>query len=437
MPRALPAGPRLLDYLVACLIPVYVWRIQDALPLLAKIQFPIIISLLTLAVFVLEGQAAVTMRLLKTPVLKVALFILFWCAVSVPASVYPGLSFGFVVNDFSKTFLMMLMIASSIRNVNDVERLGLANIIGAVIYCAKILTTFRMGSDGRLDSELYYDANDICMMVVCTLPLTVYFLRGGSKVWQKLLALPAAGLFMLTIARTGSRGGFLGLLAVLGFLLVGFRAIPAKMRVGSVAGLAVALILVAGPQYWTMMNSILHPEEDYNTQTESGRTEIWKRGIGYMARRPLTGVGVNAFTVAEGTLSELAARQAEGQGLKWSAAHNSYVQIGAELGIPGLIAFVVFLFQLLKSGWRTSRSPRREGRDTARQRAMAEALVATMVGYCVCGFFLSQAYAAYLYLTCGMICGLSVVSMGRSGVRRPSAPMTQGHRGQQVRIKHA
>ena len=418
--RAAPKA-RAYDYLVACLIPVYVWRIQDVIPILGKVQFPIILSLTSLVVFVLGGYAEKALPRFKSPVIKTTGFILIWAVASVPTSVYPGLSASFIITDFGKTLLMMVIIASSIRHVNDIERLALSNMGSAVIYCSFILKYSKVGSDGRLAGVLYYDANDLAMMVVCTLPLAVYFIRGGARFWQRLVALPCAGIFMVTIARSGSRGGFLGLVAVVIFLVVGFHAIPKKTRIGAVAGLGLLLVLVAGQQYWTLMGSILKPEDDYNTSAESGRMKVWARGVGYMAGHPLTGVGVNAFAVAEGTISSIAGRQLEGQGVKWSAAHNSYVQIGAELGVPGIVAFLILLRSMLMSGWQVARSKRDDTGEGPRERALAEALLATMVGYCVAGFFLSQAYSAYLYATCGLMTGLAAIALKQRRGRPPRA----------------
>src|SRR5258708_33328068 len=84
-------------------------------------------------------------------------------------------------------------------------------------------------------------------------------------------------------------------------------------------------------------------KDDYNHTSETGRMQIWSRGIGYMLANPLLGVGPNNFPAAEGTLSPLAERQQYGIGVRWNAAHNSFVQIGAELGLPGLTLFVAVI----------------------------------------------------------------------------------------------
>jgi len=133
---------------------------------------------------------------------------------------------------------------------------------------------------------------------------------------------------------------------------------------------------------------------------------IWKRGIGYMADRPLTGVGLAAFPTAEGTISPLADRQMFGRGVKWSAAHNSFVQVGAELGVLALVVFTATVFGALLMMGRLARDALARGdRGIA---AFARAQGAVMVGYLVAGFFLSQAYAPFLFVSLGLIVGFDV-----------------------------
>ena len=404
---------RMLDYFLCACVLAYVWRIQDLFPILAKIEFPSLVSVGALIAFYLEDCISALPRRLFSPIMSVVCFIVVWMALSVPGSVYPGLSFGFVVSDFVKTFALAAMIAVSARGFPDIERIIVTNVVGAVLYCTTILAQFSPGSGGRLGRLGYYDANDLALLVVCTLPLAIYFLRTGALWWHRLLALAASGVFAIAIVRSGSRGGFVALIAVVLVILVAFRAIRARTRITAVACGVIVLFAVAGPKFWEMMGTILHPESDYNTSHESGRLQIWKRGFGYMMSRPVFGVGANAFRVAEGTISEEAARQSVGRGFTWTAAHNSFVQIGAELGIPGLIAFCLLLVRLFRVCWRTGR------RETqSPETALAQATFASLVGYVVAGSFLSQAYSTFLYTLCAVVTALAFVAHGRS---RPAA----------------
>ncbi|MGH7462354.1 MAG: hypothetical protein ACREMA_15185, partial [Longimicrobiales bacterium] len=92
-------------------------------------------------------------------------------------------------------------------------------------------------------------------------------------------------------------------------------------------------------------------------------------------------------------------------GLNWSTAHSSFVQLGAELGIPGLIAFLMLLFKAYQSATRPVAAGQSDP-ESLRTRALGQALAASLVGYLVAGFFLSQAYSAFLYVLFGMITAL-------------------------------
>lgn len=413
------------DWLVIGLVMTYVWRLQDLFPLLAAVQLPILISLAALGVF-LAGHTRRAQLAFRDRRVRLATFILIWMVLSVPTSVYTGLSLRFIINDHIKTFLMMLLLIASIRSFRDVERLALAHLVGASLYCVMILTRFSPGAGGRLGDLYYYDSNDLSLLIVSTLPFAVYAL-GVRGAWKKFLAMAAALIFVVAIVQSGSRGGFLGLIAVGLFLLFGYRSVPARVRLGAVAGVLVLLISFAGPRYWEMMGTLLKPTEDYNWsgQNDVGRMAIWTRGMGYMADRPILGVGVQGFATAEGTLSEISRRQQYGIGFKWSTAHNSFVQIGAELGVPGLVAFILLLASAVRGAWTAGTGRRGPPRGGGRPRAMGQALVGALVGYMVAGFFLSQAYSVFLYSVLGMIVGLRIVgersarARARMGSRAP------------------
>jgi O-antigen ligase len=424
------------DYLLFSMILIYVWRIQDLFPILSKIQVPILCSLAALSLFVVQGHASRALSALRTPILIVAAFILVWMVVSVPGSVYQGMSFRYIVGDHIKTFLMMVMIAASIRVFADVERLVFAFLLGAGIYCVLVLTTLEVGSNGRLGDLFYYDSNDLAMMIVCTLPYALYFLRSGAKLWQRWLALASAGIIVLAIVRTGSRGGFLALIGVVACMLIWFTAFRAKVRFGFVALSALLVFAFAGPRYWTMMGTMLNPKSDYNWSgnADDGRMAIWKRGMGYMASNPIAGVGAGAFWVAEGTISPIADRQNYGEGLKWSTAHNSFVQIGAELGMPGLIAFLLLIYRMFATAWRIGRSRVRGDRPRS-ENALGQATVACLVGYVIAGSFLSQAYSAYLYATCGVLTGFAI-AVREPDTMRAFARRTAKARGRVSRAFH-
>lgn len=409
--RALASpGAGLFQHLAVAMLLIYLWRIQDIVRFIGQARLPKLIALAAIVMFLMNGHVNRLMVWIKTPIMSVVGFILVWMVASVPLGVYKGFSLGFIYGEHAKVLVLTAILLASIRSLADIERLAFANMLGAAGYCLFILVITDPSDGGRLGGLIYYDSNDVSMMIVCTLPFAVYFLRPNARTWQRLAALACLPVFVMAIVACGSRGGFLGLVCVAGFLVFGFGAIPKKVRIGATVTAAVLLASVGTAQYWDRLDTLFDIANDYNMTDEIGRVEIWKRGMGYMASNPLTGVGVNAFPVAEGVISDLASRQAEGIGLKWSAAHSSFVQIAAELGLPGIIAFLLLLWRLYAAARRISTSTSRQGPIADDERAFAQALIGTLIGYVVCGSLLSQAYSAYLYALCGIVTGLAIVT---------------------------
>ena len=150
------------------------------------------------------------------------------------------------------------------------------------------------------------------------------------------------GLILLTLGFvwTGSRGGFIALAAVAIFIVLRYSAMPLRWRLSATALVAAVLLASASDQYWQQMSTITSEDRLQPDTSETGRLQIWSRGIGYMLANPILGLGPGNFQAAEGTLSPHAERQQYGIGVRWNAAHNSFIQVGAELGIPGLILFL-------------------------------------------------------------------------------------------------
>jgi O-antigen ligase len=247
------------------------------------------------------------------------------------------------------------------------------------------------------------------MFLCCVMPIAVYFITKRGRALPRLLALGALVSFIVGLVRSGSRGGFLAFLAVGVFLLVKHKGIPVRLRVGSIVLAVVVMSAFGTAQYWKLMRSILSPETDYNWSGNSdrGRIEIWKRGVGYMLTHPLTGVGPNDFEYAEGKSQLNKERLERGRGWVWTAPHNSFVQIGAELGVTGLLLFVAILYSLFRYLNRAAKAIRARAGPGANDRvAMAMAIFGSLLAYMIAGFFLSQGYAAMLYGLLGLGVGL-------------------------------
>jgi O-antigen ligase len=225
-----------------------------------------------------------------------------------------------------------------------------------------------------------------------TLPLATAMAISSRRV-ARWVAWGAVFLGILVIVWTRSRGGFVSLLAVAALITwrLPTRTWAPKLAL-AVAGF-VAVIAFAPASYWERMGTIWgEAPRNANDYDAGGLTEarwnVWMTGLGIMFQNPLLGVGAGAYEIAEGL--------SHGGVGRWEAAHNSFIQIGAELGLVGLGLFLYLIWR----GVRNCQVVRRMGRgdrEWARYHWLAFGLEVSLYAFVIAGAALSQAYSVLIY----------------------------------------
>lgn len=85
-------------------------------------------------------------------------------------------------------------------------------------------------------------------------------------------------------------------------------------------------------------NAIVHLDKQNNEQSLAERFDLWQLAINVIQAKPLTGTGINTYTKAHEKYDRKKSWR-----VKEYYAHNGYLQMAAEIGIPGLSAFLAFL----------------------------------------------------------------------------------------------
>ena len=421
-PRALGAGAGALapdrgwDPLLVALaayVLTSVGRIHQLVGFLAPVHLALVSAIVAIAIYTTSGGAARRLRLVsRHPVTLGVLGLAGWMMVTIPFALWRGWAFDEWWGRFLKAAVMYVVLAGAVRGLRDVERLAFTYLIAVGIYSAVVVTRLHItGPDWRLAVLYDYDANEYAALIAMSLPLVAYFTLQRGPVWRRAAALGAGMLLAVGFVWAGSRGGFLALVVVGAFLLLRYRGVRLGWRVAAAGVLATALVTTATDSFWHKMTTIISPGSDYNVTGEQGRMKIWARGVGYMLHHPVFGVGAGNFPVAEGTISPLVRSARPNQGVKWSVSHNSFIQVGAELGFPGLALFLV----MLVSAWtalgaigRRPGPPSRPGGGPPGTH-LAQALAGSLVAFAVGGFFLSLAYRDFLFVLLALIVGLDKV----------------------------
>jgi len=383
---------------VAGYILTAVGRVHQLFPALEVLHPAILTGVFAVGCYLIDRREDRRAKRLWVDTTKWLLVMFVWMILSVPGGINRGYSFDLVFGNFIKTVLMYFVIAGAVRGGRDVERLTAMYLLGAALYAGVVLLRFDVGNgdDWRLGRLVYYDANDFATFAVTAMPFGLYFAHRARTPLAKGLAMVALAALSAAFVNSGSRGGFLALAATTGFIVLRYTAIAFRARVVALALVGVVVLGTASDKYWEQMGTIVS-DTDYNQTAETGRLQIWRRGVGYMLQNPIFGVGANNFGPAEGILSPLAERQQFGIGVRWSAPHNSFVQAGAELGGPGLVLFIGVIASAFVA---LSRSDLGRGARLGPSQAspdLTQALTASLIAFVVGAFFLSLAYSEILY----------------------------------------
>jgi O-antigen ligase len=245
-------------------------------------------------------------------------------------------------------------------------------VAGATAAGAGAIYSLLAGGAARATGPLA-DPNDLAFVLVMAVPLLVAVRRGP-------LAVLAAVVLVGGAAATFSRGGALALAAAVVWLLAR-RALSVRVLGVALAGIAVAVVIatqVAGPA----LSRALH-EKSFIAESNVDTRELrWQAAARMLTDHPVLGVGPGGFRAEYAGASHNAEIDEQ-----TPVAHNMFLEVAAELGLPAFAAFVGLVAVALVAAERVPRD-----RD-----AMV-ALQAATVAVAVAATFLSEQYYLPLWL---------------------------------------
>jgi O-antigen ligase len=283
-------------------------------------------------------------------------------------------------------FLPFLVVA--VRTQDDLGRVLKWLVLSYVaVFPYAVRQMLRFGE--RLGVGIY-EANYLATILVLLVPLAFAFASLQTTSQRRWLWIGAGLTLVVMIVLTGSRGGFVGLVAA-GVLFV-YR------RRGLGAAVAVMLVLVVGvlalPTELSTRALATLSGDSSQLPTELEASNRAHVGLFWAALRmisdsPVLGVGPLNFKDLSTAYTGL---------VQSNMAHNMVLEIAAEMGLPVLAIFLVLLASAFRAFTRTTRL--RGTSPQARELAVwADGLRSGLTGYVVAGCFISAEYEKILWIT--------------------------------------
>ena len=194
------------------------------------------------------------------------------------------------------------------------------------------------GTDGGVNPNQV--AGTLLYVLPLFIALAVYGLLRSRRVWTAWLpATLAAAVMGSVLLLTQSRGSLLGLgVGILVMLLINWRWGRWLLLAGSLT-LLIGLAVVPLDSLSTSLEGAKKLEQVAGSLTLTGRIEIWSRALYGIQDFSFTGMGLGTFRKIVHILYPLFTIAPD---YDFAHAHNFFLQMALDFGIPGLIALLVF-----------------------------------------------------------------------------------------------
>lgn len=331
-----------------------------------------------------------------------------WATMSIAWAEYQGLAATAAMR-WTLAAALIPIVFTAIRTKRDLRVVMIAIVAGATLAAMYGLVQGPQpvpGLQNRITGTLG-DPNQLASAMVVGITLA-----GGLIATARFAPGKALGAFVILVCLfalflTASRGGLIaiGVVLLLSVLLARGRRLALTF---------VAFVAVIGAIGWITAAA---PEETrdriLNPGGGSGRTDIWAVGGRMVEANPVQGVGGGNFPVATVHYLLQPGAIADDQFIVDTpqVAHNMYLEVLAELGIPGALMFLAVIVFSLSCYLKAMNAFRLSGDRELSTLTLAVTLA--LFGVLTADVFLSEEYSRTLWFFLGL--GPALLAMARQG----------------------
>jgi probable O-glycosylation ligase (exosortase A-associated) len=305
--------------------------------------------------------------------------------------------------EFLKVIAVAVFATAQLDTKSRVQQMVWVAMLSFAFYGVKGGVWGLLLQDARIirgPGGLLLDNNDFSLAMVMNLPFLFYLATVEERPKVKLFLRGAFVLTIMTIALTGSRGGFLAMATACGAMVLKSRYKAIGIGTG-IFGAALFFALIPQDYRDRLMSIKTAAKEDASA---IGRLQAWSVALEMIADKPLFGVGFQNFVSQYGNYEP-----SPGAHLMHRVTHNSYLQIWAESGTFAFVFFLAVLFSTILLCRRLQRTIRvRDGPPWIHQ--YAAAIEVTFYGFLMGAMFLNRAHFDFIYMMSAIAIALAIVT---------------------------
>ncbi len=353
-------------------------------PVVSQLKFQMLVLLLVPVAWLLSPSRPWS-RMLTLQALY-----LIWCVKSLPiASNY------FSVYVTSRLMYGYLAVGLAITWVGS-NLIQLRRLLWLWLVVMTYQAIWALTHGGRGTGGMLGDENDLALACGTALPVALAGLermRGRARIAMGVMAI----LMLSAVVASFSRGGFVGLVVSVGYLVFssGHRLRSAALITAG----ALLFVTLAPKEYLDELRTI----QDTDDGTAKGRKFLWTAAYNMWLDHPILGVGAGNASYQIGRYQPKDFQGGEYQERDWSgmALHSAWFTLLAEQGSVGVLIFTLMIlhqFSLIRRLRREVRSRGDVPEDLRREvETFALGLNGSVVAFIGSGLFLSVLYYPYIW----------------------------------------
>ena len=341
--------------------------------------------------------------------LKVLILLLLHMMLCIPFAAWRGGAYDAVVNKFSKGVIVAVLIYMVATSVKEVRKLLViqASAVALVTVASVFVHRTEWGRLMGIQKGILENPNDLAINIAINLPLCLAFMFAAKGTLRKMFWGVSLVFLSWGVVATYSRSGLLATIVTIVICIweFGIRGRRTTVLVSAVLAGFVALgVVVVTPHYLVRVESMFRGniEGSGDRNSLAARKELLKESLMIMVKHPLLGIGPGNFPSYTQT---------------WLVVHNTYAELGAETGLPGLSLYVLMLILSLRKIKKVRKLPGYKSSEDIR--LWTSALWAAMAAYIAGAMFASTEYNLFPYFMVGYICAVYQIASVAEVAKNP------------------
>jgi O-antigen ligase len=375
-------------------------RPNDLIPVMGAFPLAKIVAIISPLAYIYAQYRLGKPIINWTNEVKMVMVMLFLAILFTPVAVSPSDSITVLSEIFIKTVIIFILIIGLVNTRERLQAMIKLTVLCGTWLAASAIVNYATGNltltGDRIEGlvgGIFGNPNDLAAALNMLIPLAVALVLMNANRARMLYAICAL-IMICGVMVTFSRAGFITLATVSGVMLWKFgRGSRSSVALATLIA-AILLFSVFSGAYRSRLITILDPSSDPSGSSQE-RIELLKRGLDLSFRHSIIGLGMGNFHIYS---------------IREKVAHNSYLETAAELGVIGLLAYLIMILGPLRGLTKIETEMMKSGaRIDLDVKYLSIGLQTVLIAYMINSFFMSIQYQWYLYYAAGFAISLRLI----------------------------